>query len=373
MKTMLLALLISALIILPISSSSSSSSPPKRAGPPAHYVIRSSDLPTTLQFLTKVLHLRVLRHEENPTPCAITCNGEYAVPWSKTMVGTAPEDEAYALEVTYNYGIAGYERGTMLVGFGIYVDDLVDSIETAMELGYAVKGRVVTGPDGYRYRLEYRPEHKLDRRREPFHTVYFAVPDPEATADWYAETIGAVPVPVKNELGADRTIGFHPEATGQAATLGWKGEGVVFHFTTAVKTGGATGGTGAVVTQFDGRNALSLPAEQIRSIHKTLLEKQPERIAHELQELDEGNVGLGILLILIITDPNGLELCLVSSEAFEPAIRDAADFLGPDYDTRKKLAIEYAEAVAEAKKETPDTFGWAVVGNEHIDLSHMEL
>jgi len=357
---MLLGLLIiSALLILP-SSSSPPPLPPsttKRAGPPAHYVIRSSHLPTTLQFLTSVTHLRVLRHEENPTPCAITCNGEYAVPWSKTMVGTASEDEAYALEVTYNYGIGGYERGTMLVGFGVYVDDLEGDLATAEGLGYKVvttttsswdrreeEGKVVEGPDGYRYRLVQRPDHV--KRRDPFHVVYFAVPDPVATADWYSDTIGGVQKQNEEGVGS-RTIGFQPDA------FGWEGDGVVFHFTTATNSG-------AVVTQFDGRNAFSLPAAQIRSIYRTLREEQPERIVYELQELDEGDVGLGVLLILIVTDPNGLELCLVSSEAFEPAIRDAADFVGPDYEIRETLALEYAETLAKAKKQRPDTFGWAV-------------
>ena len=61
----------------------------------------------------------MLRHEENPAACPITCNGDYPVPWSKTMVGSKPENEAYALEITYNYGVEGYSRGTGLSSFEV--------------------------------------------------------------------------------------------------------------------------------------------------------------------------------------------------------------------------------------------------------------
>ena len=44
-----------------------------RPGPAAHYVIRTSDLNATLSFTSAVLGLRVLRHEENPEACPITC------------------------------------------------------------------------------------------------------------------------------------------------------------------------------------------------------------------------------------------------------------------------------------------------------------
>ena len=38
-----------------------------------------------------------------------------------------------------------------------------------------------------------------------------------------------------------------------------------------------------------------------------------------------------MLYIAIVSDVNGLEICLVSSEAFEPAIAAAYNGVGPDY------------------------------------------
>lgn len=306
----------------------------KRPGPAAHYVIRASDLNATLLFASEVLNLKVLRHEENPEACPITCNGDYAVPWSKTMVGALPEDEAYALEVTYNYGVGGYTRCKVLNKFDMYVADVEKALGAATVLGYRSHGNTIVGPDGYAYFLEPTPAG----RRELFAAIQFSVPNPIATAEWYVNTLGMHKIgatPLNGEL-----VAFSAD----------EAEGVVFRF--------EKGGGHLQVEQSDGRNAFSLPSTQVRSIYEDLAKNSPDRIVHELQEINEEN-SLGVLLIAIITDINGLEICLVSSEAFEPAIAAAADFVGPDYDRRKKLAQDYADRVAEAKRERPAVFGWA--------------
>lgn len=311
----------------------------KRPGPAAHYVIRTSDLRATLDFTSAVLGLRVLRHEENKEACPITCNGDYAVPWSKTMVGTRAEDEAYALEITYNYGIEGYQRGTGLRHFEMYVADVGAALEAAKLQGYAVSGSAtggaVDGPDGYKFVLYQRPHG----RREPFKEIRFAVPYPEATVAWYVDVLGM-------EAGGKPRS---PDASVVASYASDSAESVVFRFDK---------GDVVTATQFDGRNALSLPSATVRAVYDRLAEEQPNRVTHELQEINE-ETGLGILLIAIVNDPNGLELCLVSSEAFEPAIAGAADYKGPDYDHRAQLAVEYVSKVAQAKASAPTTFGWA--------------
>ena len=97
---------------------------------------------------------------------------------------------------------------------------------------------------------------------------------------------------------------------------------------------------------------------QVRAVYEKLAREEPDRVVHDLQEINE-ETGLGVLLIAIVTDVNGLELCLVSSEAFEPAIKGAFDGVGPDYDERAKLATDYAAKVAAAKADKPAAFGWA--------------
>ena len=61
-------------------------------GRSAHWVLRVTDLERSLDFYAAVFGMRVIRHEENAAACPITCNGDYATPWSKTMVGYAADD-----------------------------------------------------------------------------------------------------------------------------------------------------------------------------------------------------------------------------------------------------------------------------------------
>ena len=62
------------------------------AGRSAHWVLRVTDLERSLAFYASVFGMAVIRHEENAAACPITCNGDYATPWSKTMVGYAADD-----------------------------------------------------------------------------------------------------------------------------------------------------------------------------------------------------------------------------------------------------------------------------------------
>ncbi|KAH8049856.1 hypothetical protein JL720_15530 [Aureococcus anophagefferens] len=304
-----------------------------RPGPAAHYVIRTSDLHATLEFTTRVLGLVVLRHEENPEACPITCNGDYAVPWSKTMVGTRAEDEAYALEITYNYGVDGYAaarppplrdvRRRRGGGGG-----------RATALGYSVHGTSVVGPDGYAFKLRDRPAG----RREPFKSVHFEVADPRATAAWYAKTLGMAAAP----HGTGERVYFAAD----------EAESVVFDFHEGDRRPGAARRP----------QRLLLPAARVRAIYDQLARDEPDRVVHELQEINE-ETGLGVLLIAIVADVNGLGSPRELRR--EPAIAGAHDGVGPDWAQRAQLAIDYADKVAEAKANKPAGFGWASGGKRY--------
>ena len=150
-----------------------------------HWVIRVSDLEQTLNFTGGVLGMQVLRHEENDAACPLTCNGNFDTAWSKTMVGYGPEDTNYALELTFNYGVPSYERGTGLQRFIIRLPDAAGAIQRARKLGYAVEdGDTVRGPDGYAYQL--LGEEASDGRTEPFEMIVLRAADPPSLAQWYA-------------------------------------------------------------------------------------------------------------------------------------------------------------------------------------------
>ena len=64
---------------------------------------------------------------------------------------------------------------------------------------------------------------------------------------------------------------------------------------------------------------------------------------------------LGVLLIFIVKDPHGFELCLVSSETFDPSVRAATDYSKPDWEYRAKREAETLAAVeAEKRKGQPE-------------------
>jgi len=91
------------------------------------------------------------------------------------------------------------------------------------------------------------------------------------------------------------------------------------------------------VEQWEGRHAVALPASDLRAAYARIQASRPEAVVHELRELQEK---LGTLLIAIVKDPDGLEICLVSSEVFNAAARAADDFVEPDWSLRSELAAE---------------------------------
>merc|ERR1719421_2041162 len=79
------------------------------------------------------------------------------------MVGYEREDKAYCLELTYNYGVDSYPKGTGLSHFAVGVDEPEKALAEAKSLGYKVEGDMVTGPDGYCYRVLPQPSNRSER------------------------------------------------------------------------------------------------------------------------------------------------------------------------------------------------------------------
>jgi len=94
------------------------------------------------------------------------------------------------------------------------------------------------------------------------------------------------------------------------------------------------GAEAPVIEQFEGRHAISIPAKKLQEAYAVIQTNHPELIVHEIMELDEQ---LGILFIAIVKDFDGFEICLVSSETFDKAVKSAADFKEPDWSVRKEL------------------------------------
>lgn len=65
----------------------------------------------------------------------------------------------------------------------------------------------------------------------------------------------------------------------------------------------------------------------------------------QMRELQEK---LGSLFIVILRDPAGFEICLVSSETFDPSVRDATDYLGPDWRAREDALAAITQGITQA-------------------------
>lgn len=318
----------------------------------AHWVIRSSDLKNTIHFLQYVLEMRVIRHEENPQACPVTCNGAYNASWSKTMVGFGTEDTHYALEVTYNYGVKTYPTGTGLQNIAVATDDVYAALNRAEQLGYKhlVAGGtphpqnpdygLIQGPDGYKFRLTPRAEIPEiaggEHRYERFLAVTLRVQCMRTSLRFYESLLGM------HRLHRDR----EPAGT---AVVGYNDEQPVLILQSATPEPTQGGGHAMeepvdaeefIIEAWEGRHAIAMPETELRAAYKAVKDMYPNLVLHPIRELPET---LGTLVLAIILDPNGYEICLVSAETFDKAVLAAADWKGPDWEERARLLAASAK------------------------------
>ena len=332
------------------------------AGRTVHWVIRSTDLLSTLLFSASVLGQRVLRHEENEAACPVTCNGHQhllqgiqAGPWSKTMVGARTEDEGYALEITHTYGVGMYPPGQQpsLIELAVVVPDPETSSIAAAELGWASiplpvgDAILVHGPDMYRYVL--LPQRRAQGPTPRVHHVALRVSDLRAAVRFYTGLLRMTELP-EYSVSAARAIAV--VAAGAAFGKPTSYADVVMSSVVGYPSSQPTllsdhqvplvlldDGAPVKRTDWSGRHAVALPDAAIRAI-ATQLESGSSfggRIVHPLQELQEK---LGVLLLLIVADPDGNELCLVSRSTFEVEARAATNFEAPDWKMRKLIEAQ---------------------------------
>eukprot|EP01137_Pigoraptor_chileana_P023149 Opistho-2@88991 len=148
-----------------------------------HWVFKIGNLKTNLQFLEGVLGMHVLRHEEFNQGCEATCNGPYARPWSKTMIGYGPESHHFVLELTYNYGIRTYKRGNDLRYIAVEGENLVSKAAAAgLAVESTAEGSFVRSPDGYSFRIKDAPQSAITQ-------VSIAVGDLAAATDYYSKVL----------------------------------------------------------------------------------------------------------------------------------------------------------------------------------------
>lgn len=289
--------------------------------------------------------MRVIRHEENDKPCPITCNGDSPTAWSKTMIGYETEDKAYCFEVTYNYGVDSYKVGTGLASFSLAVDDVQAAVAAASKLGYIARNNkhsqaMIVGPDGYRFSVVAKAAPATAggaARPEPFLAVRLHVSDVRRAVKFYTDVLRMRELPGGRTAtgttlddavleAGDVAVGYGPD---QVAVLLRKAEG----------------SASPRIEQYEGRHAVSLPAEVLKEVYAKIEAESPELVVHGMMELEET---LGTLFIAIVKDHDGFEFCLVSSETFDKAVLSAADWVEPDWALRATLIAERGAASIKA-------------------------
>lgn len=93
-----------------------------------HTMLRVSNLQASIEFYTNLLGMKLLRQKEYP-------DGKFTL----AFLGYGPEKENTVLELTYNWGIDGYEIGSGFGHIALEVDDVYQATSRIKELG----GRVI--------------------------------------------------------------------------------------------------------------------------------------------------------------------------------------------------------------------------------------
>jgi lactoylglutathione lyase len=124
-----------------------------------HTMLRVGDLERSVKFYTETLGMRLLRTTDRPDQ-----------KYSLAFVGYDEEDRSAVLELTYNYGVSGYDLGTAYGHIAIEVPDAYKSCAEIAQRGGKVtraagpvKGGTtviafVEDPDGYKIELIQRAE-----------------------------------------------------------------------------------------------------------------------------------------------------------------------------------------------------------------------
>jgi lactoylglutathione lyase len=119
-----------------------------------HTMLRVGDLDRSIVFYTAVLGMKVLRMTDRPEQ-----------KYKLAFVGYGDESEGAVLELTYNYGVDGYELGTAFGHVAIAVPDAAAACQAVRAKGGnvtreagPVKGGTtviafVQDPDGYKIEL----------------------------------------------------------------------------------------------------------------------------------------------------------------------------------------------------------------------------
>ncbi|XP_042905246.1 glyoxalase domain-containing protein 4 [Parasteatoda tepidariorum] len=251
-----------------------------------HFVFKIGDRKETIKFYTKVLGMKVLRHEEFEEGCKATCNGPYDGKWSKTMIGYGPEDNHFVIELTYNYGVKSYKLGNDFCGITINSKDILANAKNlSWKISQGNELNYVEAPGGYKFFVDDKPSSKSD----PVQKVTLSCSNLKCSVEYWNGLLG---MKIFNQEDKTVLMGYSSEQC--------KLELVEINEPVSHE-------------QAFGRIAFACPTNELSKIQETI-QKAGHKIITPLVSLD--TPGKATVSVVILADPDGHEICFVGDEAF---------------------------------------------------------
>jgi len=247
-----------------------------------HYVFRVGDRKASYDFYTKTLLMHVIRHEEFEGGCAATCNGPYSGNWSKTMIGYGHEKEHFVLELTYNYGIGGYDLGNDYEAIHIEHDQVYNNLKGSAEKG-PENSLVVHDPEGHKFFIH------PGKTELPFKRVSLNASNLAETKKFWEEIVG-----MKEVSSSDHNAVLTYGPNQCQVEIRQLPAGVSINRGTAF-----------------GRFAIAYPTEWQEDTQKRIEAINPDYIQTRRVKLD--TPGKESVYVIVLRDPNQHEIAFVSA------------------------------------------------------------
>uniref|UniRef100_A0A0A9XJN7 Glyoxalase domain-containing protein 4 n=1 Tax=Lygus hesperus TaxID=30085 RepID=A0A0A9XJN7_LYGHE len=279
-----------------------------------HWVFKIGDRTLTAKFYREILGMKVLRHEEFTEGCAAACNGPYDNRWSKTMIGYGPESSHFVIELTYNYNIFEYKKGNEFLGITIKSKEALERARAADWAVEEVEGKFkVEAPGGYPFYIVNEPQ---PRNSDPVVEVSMASSNLGNTIGYWRDLLKAQ---VFSQTDNQAVVGFNKDRCKMRFV----------ETTSPIDRGEAYG-----------RIAFAVPGTELKVIQERM-EAAKTTILTPYVKLD--TPGKASVVVVILADPDGHEICFVDEEGFSELSK-----FDPD---GEKLLDRY---IAKEAKDRPD-------------------